>query len=575
MTALATAETAPQPYPPLDGRLPGAPSPAAGQGGGTRAVRRGIRFKLLSAFSAVLLLMVLLGAIALRSLSSVNTIASTSYEGYLLPLRQLAQLRDRLGDIDSQTLRALADSSERGRSSYTATADKDAADVETLLAAYQTSVVSADEKQAYAAFLADWRQYQDAYRSVLRAANGGDTAGATRLYFDQAAPLYARTDGDLSRLIDGEATGGQRADQEIDATYERSWIAVVVIVLVAIGVSAVLGYLLSGGIARAARQVAAASMQLAQGNLNQTIDVRSQDELGQMAQAFQIMSGRFRQLLAELQGSTQELSAASTEILAATSEQSAGASEQSAAISQTTATVNEVQASAEQAVQTASAVTDTAQHASQVAAEGVQAVQHAVSGIGDIRHKVQSIADDILSLSEQSQQIGEIIATVNDLADQSNLLALNAAIEASRAGEHGKGFAVVAQEIRTLAEQSKTATAQVRTILFDIQRATNAAVLATEQGIKGVDSGAQLVEQAGQTIDDLAEVVRQAAHAAAQITASVRQHSAGMDQIAAAMANINQATSQNLAATTNTKQAAENLAQLARRLDHLVAEYQT
>src|SRR4051795_9573994 len=125
--------------------------------------------------------------------------------------------------------------------------------------------------------------------------------------------------------------------------------------------------------------------------------------------------------------------------------------------------------------------------------------------MGTIREQVQSIADNILALSEQSQQIGEIIATVNDLADQSNLLALNAAIEAARAGEHGKGFAVVAAEIRSLAEQSKEATAQVRRLLGDIQRATNATVLATEEGTKGVEHGAQLIGQAGETIDELAE----------------------------------------------------------------------
>ena len=61
---------------------------------------------------------------------------------------------------------------------------------------------------------------------------------------------------------------------------------------------------------------------------------------------------------------------------------------------------------------------------------------------------------------------------MNDLADQSNLLAVNAAIEAARAGEQGKGFAVVAQEIKSLAEQSKQATAQVRAILGDIQKAS-------------------------------------------------------------------------------------------------------
>ena len=124
-----------------------------------------------------------------------------------------------------------------------------------------------------------------------------------------------------------------------------------------------------------------------------------------------------------------------------------------------------------------------------------------------IREQMESIAESIVRLSEQGQTIGEIIATVNDLAEQSNLLAVNAAIEAARAGEQGKGFAVVAQEVKSLAEQSKQATAQVRAILGDIQKATNSAVMATEQGSKAVEAGVAQSTQAGEAIRLLAESI--------------------------------------------------------------------
>src|SRR5581483_4850456 len=96
--------------------------------------------------------------------------------------------------------------------------------------------------------------------------------------------------------------------------------------------------------------------------------------------------------------------------------------------------------------------------------------------------------------------VGDIIATVEDLAQQSNLLSVNAAIEAAKAGENGRGFAVVAQEVKSLSEQSRQATTQVRTILSDIQKAAAAAVMATEQGTKAVESGGKQTEAAGESI---------------------------------------------------------------------------
>jgi methyl-accepting chemotaxis protein len=336
---------------------------------------------------------------------------------------------------------------------------------------------------------------------------------------------------------------------------------------------AALAVLFARPIARALGQVTTAAQGLAQGNLDQQITVQSGDELGQMADAFRKLIANQRAVVGELQSSAQRLAATSTQIKGAVSQQSAGATEQSAAITETVATVDQVRASADQAVQMAEEVAATAEHAQQAADAGVAAVGAAREGMADIAQRVQGIAENILALSEQSQQIGEIIATVTDLADQSNLLALNAAIEAARAGEHGKGFAVVAAEIRNLAEQSKDATAQVRTLLGDVQRATNAAVLATEQGTKGVEAGTAVIGQAGATIDELADAIVQAAQSAHLIAGAVRQHSVGMEQIAAAMEDIDQAARQNLQANAHTHTASEHLADLAARLQQVVDQY--
>jgi len=163
---------------------------------------------------------------------------------------------------------------------------------------------------------------------------------------------------------------------------------------------------------------------------------------------------------------------------------------------------------------------------------------------------------------------------VNDLAEQSNLLAVNAAIEAAKAGEQGKGFAVVAQEVKSLAEQSKQATAQVRAILGDIQKATSGAVMATEQGSKAVEAGVKLSGEVGESIRVLADSIEEAAQAAIQIAASAQQQFVGMDQVALAMRNIQQASVQNVAGTKQTEIAAQNLRELGQKLKQLVDRYQ-
>jgi methyl-accepting chemotaxis protein len=264
------------------------------------------------------------------------------------------------------------------------------------------------------------------------------------------------------------------------------------------------------------------------------------------------------------------IASGSAEILAATTEQAAGANETLAAVSETVATVDEVTQTAEQAAERARAVSASAQRAADMGKAGRRALEESVSGMQQVREQVESIGRSILSLAEQAQAIGEIITSVNDIAEQTNLLALNAAVEAARAGDAGRGFAVVAGEIKSLAEQSKRSTVQVRQILGEIQRATSTAVMTTEQGTKQAASASRQITEAGDTIRSLADAVLEAAQSSAQIVASAGQQALGMEQIRHAVGNIHQATQQNLTASRQSEQAAHDLTQMGDRLLGLV-----
>ena len=264
---------------------------------------------------------------------------------------------------------------------------------------------------------------------------------------------------------------------------------------------------------------------------------------------------------------------AATEILTATTQVAMGAAESATSINETMTTVEEVKQTAQLASNRSRDVSDSAQNAALVAEQGNAAVTETMEGIERIKMLMETVAESVVMLSEQTQTIGEIIMVVNDLAQQSNLLAVNAAIEASKAGEQGRGFTVVAQEIKSLADQSKQATEQVRAILADIQKATGKSVLAAEQVSKAVEGGVQQAAESGESIRKLAETIGAAARAAAQIAASSQQQLAGMEQVASAIENIKQAAQQNVSGTKQSEQAAHNLNELGQKLKEMVEKY--
>jgi methyl-accepting chemotaxis protein len=319
--------------------------------------------------------------------------------------------------------------------------------------------------------------------------------------------------------------------------------------------------------------MAQAVKQVAKGDLTTTVTPRSEKDA--MGNAFARMLVNLRQLTSQMQEATENISRANSNISAATAEQAATVTEQAASVTETSSTVEEVRQTAEQSVGRAQLVSEMASNTLKLAEAGLDTVKKTENGMLGLKDQVRLIAETILNLSEQTLQIGEIIATVNDIADQSNLLALNAAMEAARAGEAGRGFAVVAGEVRNLAEQSRQATAQVSSILSEIQKAANTAVMVTEKGTKSAEVGVELAQATGDSIRVIREHTQQVAGAADQIAASARQQLAGMDQITHAMGNINQGAMQTQKGMQQVDQAAQNLNDLGKQLANIVQLYKT
>ncbi|OYT17113.1 MAG: hypothetical protein B7C24_04340 [Bacteroidetes bacterium 4572_77] len=316
-----------------------------------------------------------------------------------------------------------------------------------------------------------------------------------------------------------------------------------------------------------------AAEELANGNLTATIDVNSNDELGDLAKSFALMQKNLQKQLGDINEGVNVLTSSTSQIMSSVSELASGSAETATSVSETTSTIEEVKQTAEVSNQKAIEVSESAQTIALVSQDGSKSVQETIDGMNKIKAQMESIAGIVIQLSEKSHTISEIATTVNDLAEQSNLLAVNASIEAAKAGEQGKGFTVVAQEIKNLAERSKESTVQIRTVLADIQKEIGSAVMATEQGGKVIDEALILSSTASEVIITLAASVEEASQANLQIAASSQQQLVGMDQITSAMENIKEASNQTSESIHQTEESISGLNKLGDDLLNILKQY--
>lgn len=305
----------------------------------------------------------------------------------------------------------------------------------------------------------------------------------------------------------------------------------------------------------------------------QAVDRR--DEIGSLTEAFRGMLVRLREQTRQTMEGVNVLSTSAAEISSAAAQLATSSSKTSEMVSDSSTTAEELRHAAQVASEKAKGVAASSQEAVKISNSGSRATQDTIDRMNLIKQQMQSIGETVVKLSEQSQAIENIVGSVQDLADQSNLLAVNASIEAARAGDRGKGFAVVAHEIKSLADQSKEATEQVRTILDETRRWVSAVVMATEEGSKAVDAGLRQSLLAGEAIRTVNETVMASSQAASVIGASTDEQFTGVEQVVAAMANIDQSAQQALAASNQLHSESTRVADLSETLKQLVAQYKT
>lgn len=335
--------------------------------------------------------------------------------------------------------------------------------------------------------------------------------------------------------------------------YEEAKLQSFIIMLVGMLILAVVvGLLLWLMVIRPLRVLSGKLQLMSEGDLTQTLQIKNNDEFGQMAAHFNQMTFK----LSEMFGLVSDLAmsvGATSEELTANAEQTGKASEQIAIsigrvaegaqlqndyAGDSSLAMSELTIGVQSIADNASSVSVSADEVTVQTKRGSTQLQMAVNQMTELKQSVDETSMAIERLGERSIQISGMISLISNISKQTNLLALNAAIEASRAGEHGRGFAVVATEIRLLADQTKQAAEQVSDLVREVLQDTNQAAQAMSVGIEQVELGVQSVAVSDLLFTSILAEMTQVTEQIQEVSAAAEQMTAGTEQVTASVVQL-------------------------------------
>jgi methyl-accepting chemotaxis protein len=277
---------------------------------------------------------------------------------------------------------------------------------------------------------------------------------------------------------------------------------------------------------------------MANGDFSRTIDVDYEGKFGDLksdanktvTKIADIVSD-IRQAAAEIDRSSSEISSGASQLSQRTESTAASLEETSASTIEVTTTVKETADQAQKARELSQSTSSIAERGKSVAAESVDAIN---------------------SVEAASEKVGAIVGVIDEIAFQTNLLALNASVEAARAGEAGKGFAVVASEVRTLAQRSSDAAANIRELIASSQTQ--------------VKAGVTLAYKVGETLDEIFTSINDVASIVDQISHAAGEQATGVSEISTAISHMDDITQSNASMAQDTRRSSERLVEMAQKL---------
>jgi methyl-accepting chemotaxis protein len=436
----------------------------------------------------------------------------------------------------------------------------------------------------------DWQKYLD----DIQAGKSVATLNEKDKFFEVFAPIeLGRTERPWSIMIrisqETVLADALALADDLAVEARTSTIMQVVVGMLTSVVAIFLLWYAAGGVVRPIRSTVNMLKDIAEGegDLTKRLDIKVQDEIGEMATWFNLFMDKLQELIRQIVEDAGSLNSASGSLAAIATQMTDGArsmtersktvavgaeemdsnmSSVASACEEATINVNMVAAATEE-------MTVTIRGIAQKSEESRTISESAVSKASDVSEKLGR-------LGQGAQEISKVTEVISDISEQINLLALNATIEAARAGEYGKGFAVVASEIKELAKQTAEATRVVKVQIDNIQGATGETVAEVGQILEIIKDASNIVSSITEEVEgqatvtqEIAENITQTSQGIQEVNQNVSQGSVLIGSISSEIAEVDQSVQEVSESISQVNQKAEELAQLSEKLQELVGRF--
>ncbi|MER2047876.1 methyl-accepting chemotaxis protein [Solibacillus sp. FSL W7-1472] len=395
--------------------------------------------------------------------------------------------------------------------------------------------------------------YNDYVSQVIDYIDNDEFEKANNMLFEFAVPANRSIQQTINSIVDFQKEQMHTTSDETTASAKISKTLMITISVIGILLASCLAIFITLNITRPLHRLTNAAHVIANGDLREEdVHVKTKDEIGELAAAFNAMKASLSSLISNVSLNVSSTTAASEQLASSTDEVSAASADIAKRVetvaesgSNSAAIGNDCAVAMDETAQGVSRIAEAAQvlnsHAMDmqtIAGEGGHTLQTAEQQMSVIQQSSYETKEKIKQLSRQSAEIENITKVITDITDQTNLLALNAAIEAARAGEHGKGFAVVADEVRKLAEQSKSSASQIAGLTSTIQKDTREVEESVNTTAQNVDQGVVYLQNAQFSFNHIVGSITEMTAQIQEVSASSEQISASTEEVAASIAEM-------------------------------------